>query len=400
MAASLSGATLLNVGILLGASFIVGELFERIGLESILGYIFTGLLMGAGLKNFAKLTGLIPPEWAISASSVTAFATVGATLILFQAGLREQNVKEIFMHKRGLQLGTLVLSGSFLFIFSALMLTGSSLLPYQGVMPLVFLALAYSIVDIGVPSKIMLSRGLIREEMGSYTIKSAVINVTTGFMVMTGLVILLTPTLQSQAIKTASILGFGLVFYFLHEFIHRIDDYIVMFEEAEAQFAITFALLLSMSYMTQTIGISSVLGAFFAGVLVSRSEFTDSRAFQEKINGISEGLFVPIFFAWFGLSLQIFGSHGILANIEAATYLFLLSTVAKLGIGYAVTKIHNMEKPAMIASSLISLDIETLVVLLIAIDLGVLTNQILQIFAPSVLFSTLTIIGLYTILDR
>lgn len=400
MAASLSGVTLLNVGILLGISFIVGELFERVGLESILGYIFTGLLMGAGLKNFANLTGLIPPEWAISASSVTAFATVGATLILFQAGLREQNVKEIFMHKRGLQLGTLVLSGSFIFIFSALLLTGSSLLPYEGVMPLVFLALAYSIVDIGVPSKIMLSRGLIRKEMGSYTIKSAVINVTTGFMLMTALVILSTPTLQSQAIKAGSILGFALVFYFLHEFIHKIDDYIVMFEEAEAQFAITFALLLSMSYVTQTIGISSVLGAFFAGVLVSRSDFTDSKAFQEKINGISEGLFVPIFFAWFGLSLQIFGSHGIIANIEAATYLFLLSTVAKLGIGYTVTKIHDMENPAMIASSLISLDIETLVVLLIAIDLGVLSNQILQIFAPSVLFSTLTIIGLYTILDR
>ncbi|MFB6100828.1 MAG: cation:proton antiporter [Candidatus Nanohalobium sp.] len=400
MAAGLSGATLLNLGILLGAAFVIGEIFERIGLESILGYIFTGLIFGAGIKNLAPYVSFIQEGWAISASSITGFATIGAVLILFQAGIKEENVKDIFLHKRGFQLGTMVLAGSFLFIFSVLMLTGSSVLPYSGVTPLLFLALGYSIVDIGVPSKIMLSRGLLRKEIGSYTIKSAVINVTTGFLVLTALVIFSTPSVQTQFMKAASILGFALAFFLIHEFVEKLDDYIIMFEETEAQFAITFALLLFMSYITQTIGISSVLGAFFAGVLVSKSDFSDSAAFQEKIQGISEGLFVPIFFAWFGLSLQILGSHGIIANLEAATYLFLLSTIAKLSIGYAVTRLHDMEKPGMIAASLISLDIETLVVLLIAIDLGILTEQILQIFAPSVLFSTLTIIGLYMVLDR
>jgi Kef-type K+ transport system membrane component KefB len=170
-----------------------------------------------------------------------------------------------------------------------------------------------------------------------------------------------------------------------------------MFEETEAQFAMTFALLLSMSYVTQTIGISSILGAFFAGILVSRSDFSESKAFQEKIRAISEGLFIPIFFAWFGLGLVL---ETIIANIEAATFLFILSTISKLAIGYISSRLHNMEKPWTIAASLISLDIETLIVLLIAIDLGILTEQILQIFAPSVLFSTLTIVILYTLIDR
>jgi Kef-type K+ transport system membrane component KefB len=400
MAAGLSGATLLNLGILLGASFIIGELFERIGLEAILGYIFTGLIFGAGIKNLAPYVSFIQEGWAMSASSVTGFATIGAVLILFQAGINEDNVKEIFMHRKGLQLGTAILLGSFLLIFSVLMVAGSSILPYSGLMPMLFLALAYALVDIAVPSKLMLTRGLIEKEMGSYTIKSSVINVSLGFIVLTAIVIFSTPSLQSQALKAASIFGFALAFFLLHEFVEKIDDYIIMFEEAEAQFAITFAMLLFMSYVTQTIGISSVLGAFFAGVIVSKSDFSESAAFREKIKGISEGLFVPIFFAWFGLSLQIFGATGIIANIGAAFFLYLLSTVAKLGIGYAVTKLHDMDDPLMIASSLLSLDIETLVVLLIAIDLGILSEQILQIFAPSVLFTTLTIIGLYTVLDR
>lgn len=385
MAAGLSGTTLLNLGIILGASFIVGEIFERIGLESILGYILTGLILGPSILN------------AITAESVTAFATIGATLILFQAGLREQNVKEIFLHKEGLQLGIGILIGCFVFIFTALYLIGGNYLPYDSIMAFVFLALAYSIVDIGVPSKIMLNRHMLRDEVGKYTIKSSVINVSAGFIALTVLVILTASTIESQVIKAGSIIGFAAAFYILHEFIGKLDDYIIMFEETEAQFAITFALLLSMSYVTQTIGLSSVLGAFFAGVIVSRSDFSDSAAFQEKIRGISEGLFIPIFFAWFGLGLKL---TTIVANIEAATFLFLLSTVSKLAIGYILSNLHKMKKPSTVAASLISLDIETLVVLLIGIDLGILSTEILQIFAPSVLFSTLTIVILYTLIDR
>jgi len=385
VAAGLSGATLLNLGILLGASFVVGELFERIGLESILGYILTGLVLGPSVLG------------AITAESVTAFATIGATLILFQAGLREENVKQIFMHKEGLQLGPAILLGTFTFSFIALYFFGAQVLPYDSLQAFAFIALAYAIVDIGVPSKIMLSRGMIRGETGKYTIKSSVINVSIGFIILTIMVIASSTTLESQLIKAASIAGFAAAFYILHEFIEKLDDYIIMFEETEAQFAITFSLLLGMSYVTQTIGLSSVLGAFFAGVIVSRSDFSDSAAFQEKIRGISEGLFIPIFFAWFGLGLVL---ETIVANLEAATFLFLLSTISKLTVGYIIPKLHDMEHPFTIAASLISLDIETLVVLLIAIDLGILTEQILQIFAPSVLFSTLTIVILYMIIDR
>lgn len=398
--ASLSGATLLSVGIILAVSFIIGELFERIGLESILGYILAGVLLGPGIANFASYTQLIPEGWAISASSVAGFATVGATLILFQAGLKEENVVDIFTHREGLQLGTAVLAGTFAVIFATLYFLKPGFLPETGANAFLFIALAYAVVDIGVPSKLMMSKGLLRTEIGKYTIKSSVINVTLGFILLTALVVYATQGLTSKAIKVGSILGFVAVFYILHEFIHKLDDYIMMFEETEAQFAITFSLLLFMSYISQTVGLSSVLGAFFAGVIVSRSDFTDSRAFQEKISAIAEGLFIPIFFAWFGLGLTLFGSTGMIANIDAAFLLFALSTVPKLAIGYAVSKLHEMEKPMTIAASLLSLDIETLVVLIIAIDLGVLSEQMLQVFAPAVLFSTLTIILLYTFLDR
>ncbi|MFB6292392.1 MAG: cation:proton antiporter [Candidatus Nanohaloarchaea archaeon] len=387
--AGISSGILFNVAILLASSFIVGEIFERIGLESIIGYIVTGLMLGPAMLNI------------ITPSDVIGFGTIGATLILFQAGLREENAADIFRHEQGLDMGLGVLIGSFTFIMAALLLVGENFLPYSGLKEFVFIALAYAVVDIGVPSKVMLSRGMLREPIGKYTIKSAVINVTAGLAVLTMLVLLTSTTLESLAMKIGGILGFTFAFFLLHEFVHLVDDYVIMFEEAEAEFAITFALLLSMAYITEIIGLSSVIGAFFAGVIVSRSDFSDSRAFQEKIKAIGEGLFIPLFFAWFGLGLKIFGDAGMLANMKAATFLFALSTVSKFGIGFAIAKAHEVKKPLTVASSLLSLDIETLVILLIGIDLGVFHgHEILQIFAPAVLFTTLTIVILYTVIDR
>lgn len=384
MAAGLAAQTMYELGILLFLSFIVGELFERIGIESIIGYIVTGLILGPSVLGM------------IEADAVKGFATIGASLVLFQAGLREENVMEIFRHRQGLQLGIGILVGSFAFILGMLILFGEMFLPYTDLTAFIYLALGYAIVDIGVPSKIMLSKGMLRNPTGKYAIKSSVINVTVGLLAVTGLVIL-DSTPETMALKIAGIFGFAAGFYILHEFIHKLDDYILMFEEAEAQFAITFSLLLGLSYATEIIGLSTVLGAFFAGILVSRSDFSDSRAFQEKIQAIGLGLFIPIFFAWFGLGLNL---DSIIANIGAATFLFGLSTVSKISIGYFMSRVHDIDKPMTVAASLLSLDIETLVVLLIGIDLGIFGNEILQIFAPSVLLSTATIVILYALLER
>jgi Kef-type K+ transport systems, membrane components len=387
VAASLSGQVLLETAVLLFASFVVGELFERVGLESILGYIVTGLVLGPSFLGFSD------------SSSILGFATIGATLILFQAGLREQNVKEIFGNRDALELGTASWAVGSVAVFAAVFLVSERLFPDYGLRQFLFLALAYGMVDIGVPSKLMLERGMLRDRLGRYSIQSSVVNVSLGFLAVTAAVIVFS-TGSGRFERIAGIAGFLAVFYLLHEFIERLDDYILMFEETESQFAVTFSLLLMMAYLTQEVGLSSVLGAFFAGVIVSRSDFTDSRAFQEKISAIGEGLFVPLFFAWFGLSLQVFGSGGILANIVPATVLFAASTVPKLGVGYLVSSRHGINSPLKAAGSLLSLDIETLVALLIAIDLGILGEEILQIFAPSVLFTTLTIVLIFSLTDR
>lgn len=386
--AAISADILFTLAALLSTSFILGEICERIGLESIIGYITAGLLLGPAVLDV------------INSSSVTGFGTIGATLILFQAGLREENVKDIFTHRKGLDLGIGLLLGTFTVFLVFLLTVGQNFIPFDTAKQLIFIALAYSVVDIGVPSKIMLSRGLLRKETGKYAIKSAVINVAAGLAVLTALVLTTSSSLSELAIQIAGIAGFTAVFYLLHEFIDRLDDYIIMFEETEAEFAITFALLLFMAYTSEIIGLSSIIGAFFAGVIVSRSDFSSTHAFQEKIRAIGEGLFIPLFFASFGLGLTLFGHHGIVPNLDLAFTFFGLSAASKLGIGYLITKYHGRDNPLEIASTMLALDIESIVILLIGVDMGVFDSHlILEVFAPSVILGTLTITALYRVND-
>jgi len=154
VAGGLAAGTMFDLGLLLFASFIIGEIFERIGIESIIGYIVTGLILGPSVLQV------------VEPGTVKGFATIGASLVLFQAGLKEEDVVEIFRHRQGLHLGIGVLSGSFIFILGMLVLFGSQFLPYDSFTPFLYLALGYAIVDIGVPSKIMLSKGLLRSDLG------------------------------------------------------------------------------------------------------------------------------------------------------------------------------------------------------------------------------------------
>ena len=52
--AGISSSLLFDLAILLSASFLIGEIFERIGLESIIGYIITGLLLGPSVLDLVN----------------------------------------------------------------------------------------------------------------------------------------------------------------------------------------------------------------------------------------------------------------------------------------------------------------------------------------------------------
>jgi len=373
---------LLSLFILLGVAVILGEIFERIKLDAVVGYLIAGLLVGPSLLNW------------ISPHAVEDFAIIGAILILFLAGLKEQDASALYKNKRAMVLGLGILIVTFLVIFAFLM---SPLMPWLSgkeytFLQVLFLALAFAVVDLGVPAKILLSKRLLNTEFGQTVLNSAVINVISGLTLLTVLTLFFSPEFSTIAYKLLGILAFIVLFVGLFWLVSRLGKYMVLLESEEIQFTVTFVLILVLAFLTETLGFSNILGAFLAGIIISRSNLVESKSFMDKFKAVSMGLFIPLFFAWFGLELQLWGPEGIVANFGVALIFLALSLIPKFIMAYVLCKTNKIKAPGLVSSSMLSLDVETLIILLLAVEIGIFPNkEVLSIFAPTVLITTILV---------
>ena len=373
---------LLSLFAVLASSLILGEIFERLGLDAVIGYIIAGLLLGPSVLGW------------VSPHAMEEFAIIGAVLILFLAGLKEEDASALYKNKTAMMMGLGLLVFGFVIIFGVLSTPLMSLVAGKSYtfVQIAFLALAYAVVDLGVPAKMLMSKRLLNTEFGQMVFNGAVINVIAGLSLLTLFTLFFTPELGAIASKFIGVIAFMALFMGLFWIVSRFGKYMILLESEEAQFTLTMALVLLMAFLTESLGFSNILGAFLAGIIISRSTFSGTRSFVDRFKAVSMGLFVPLFFAWFGLELVLSGEAGIIANIIPALIFFGLSCVLKFSYTYVYSKIKKIPAPGLVSSSMLSLDVETLIILILAIEIGVFEGtEMLSIFAPSVLLTTILV---------
>ncbi len=377
---------LLMLFVLILTAKIVGSILEKIGLDSSLGEIMTGILFGPSLFN------LVTP------SSIEPFAIIGSVLILFIAGMKEENIDEIIKDKQSRKIGlsllflTAFVMGAFFYLASPLFGFNFSMLQS------LVLAIAFSIIDLGVPVKVLISKGLINQPIGRITIRSAVINLVVGLFMFTIVSMFLSFDIVNIMKTFINIAIFIAIIIFLMFFLTKVSKFVLKQHIEEAEFSLAILLVLFLAYLTEKIGFSSVLGAFIAGQLIGRTTFAETRSFSDKVKSLSFGLFIPLFFVWFGLSINI---NDVLSNFSFAIIAFVLYVSVRFIITYLFMKHYNFEMPAVVSSSMLSVDIESLIVLIIATRIGVFSDSVpIVLFAPSVFLSTLLIVILVSAFSK
>ncbi len=262
----------------------------------------------------------------------------------------------------------------------------------------VVMGLAFAIVDIGVPAKVLLSKGILNMSAGRITLRSAIVNIIVGLLAFTVLSIFVDSNMSNIMIKGLGIVVFLVITVGLFYFFSKIAKFVIRFHIEEAEFTLAFLIVLGLAYLTEIIGFSSVLGAFIAGVLVAKLPFAETRSFSDKIKSISFGLFVPLFFIWFGLEINL---AEIWEYLTLAVLIFVVYAGVRFIITYLYMKKYKFKMPGLISSSMLSVDIESLVILMIAIQIGIFTTSIpLTLFAPSVFFSTFFIVVLVAFFSK
>jgi len=360
---------------------VFGEIIERAGFPSILGEISAGVFLGL--------------LWFEPDGEVLSFlAELGAIFLLFTAGYLEVNLNDLRKASRVAFTPT---------IFSVAL---PFLLGYFlgqtfgfGFLESLFMGVAFSPTSIGVVVKTLIDLNYLSSRPGTVMLTSAIFDDIIGIFMLTILVTIATinqlPSGMDLMMIAGKLAGFMLIIAFMGFKVYPILFNLVQkMQVKEGIFAFVVMVALFSAYLAEVFGLHAVIGAFIGGALLSNNPFAKIESVQRKVSGLAYGIFVPIFFAFIGLSvdLEVVQTAGLFTVL-----VIVLAIAGKLIGGFVGSKLIGFEShdSLIFGIGMIPRAGVELVVLSVGKEFGILTDEV---FSAIVLMVVVSIIVSPTLL--
>ena len=271
---------------------VFGEAIERAGFPSILGEISAGVVVGILF---------IEPDSEV----LSFFAELGAIFLLFTAGYREVHIAQLRSASKKALIPTIT---QMLFAFGFGFLLG--LVFNFGLLQSIFMGVAFSPTSIGVVVKTLIDFDYLSSRPGTMMLTSAIFDDIIGIFLLSIVATMATynqvPSGMQMFIIAAKLVGYMLIMIFLGlKVFPRLFTYVQKMHVKESIFAFVVIIALFSAYLAELFGLHAVIGAFIGGVLLSDIPLAKIRDVQSKVSGLAYGIFVPIFFAFIGLSVEL-----------------------------------------------------------------------------------------------
>jgi monovalent cation:proton antiporter-2 (CPA2) family protein len=280
MATETAAVDLQSIVILLGAAVVAVPVFKRARLGSVLGYLFAGLVIGPfGLALFSDPMAILH------------VAELGVVMFLFIIGL-EMEPKRLWSMRQdifGMGLAQLLLG------MGLLSLVGMSL-GYDGV-PSMIAGTGFVLTSTAIVMQMLQERGDISTPKGQ-RIVSILLLEDLAIVPLLALVTFLAPggadlTLADRAVDIG--IGLGAIAVLVVAGVYLLNPMFRLLAASRAREVMTAAALLVVlgaALWMQLGGLSTAMGAFLAGVLLSESSFRHQlEADVEPFRGLLLGLF-------------------------------------------------------------------------------------------------------------
>ena len=367
MPSELGGRGLTDALVILGAAGIVIPAFARLRINAVIGFILVGLLVGPSVLG--RLSVREPWLAYVTISnrqSIAPFAELGIILLLFSAGLELSFQRLWSLRRMVFGVGVAELLGGAVVIAGALWLLGSSPAASAGI----GLALSLSSTALVLPltgtqgpvGRSALSM-LLLEDLALVPIMFA-IEAMAPYSNNGGFDRLLA-TVGLGILAVAAMLVIGR-FVLPHLFAQAART-----KSPEIFLAASLVVVITASLITSAIGLSAILGALVAGILIAE---TDYRSEVEVMTAPIRGLGLGIFLITVGMSVDV-------ALISEQWQALLLAVVGVLVSKAAVTaillRVEGARRATAIETSFLmgSPSETTLIVLATATAGGLITRQ-------------------------
>ena len=376
---------LFAVGLLIVVAKLLEGVFERFGLNAIIAYASTGVVLG-------PVTGLVRYD-----TEVNFILNVGIFLFFFLIGLEELDIRGFLAAIRGRLFLASILSVTISLLVSLAVTTDFLFDLHLGLDFTQALGLAgvLSLSSLGVVAKVLIDEGRLREPVGVQIFTAVIIAELLALFVV-GFAISehfyaggLGSTLDWLSVSTiiGQIVGFSIVTWLFST--KLLPKLIVLLHRFLQVPQLSFGLLLGGLFLVvvgaEQVGLHGSLGALLFGAALSTLPYQVRRDIMPGMRGAAEGFFVPLFFASAGLHLSLD-----FLDLPAGTVLalVLIPLAGKFAAAFISAFITRLEAPFAIASGLMAKGVAEIALLILLLhtganDKGVFSKLVLVMFGYS-----------------
>ena len=279
---------LLQITIFLGASLLLVPLLKRFGIATVLGYLFTGILLGPDVFNIAS-----DPE------AIQELAEFGVILLMFLIGLelrpqRLWSMRSAIFGMGSLQVG---ITGIVLAVVSFFALQ-------QGIAASVVIGFALALSSTAFVLQMLSEKQQLNTTYGQQSF-SILLFQDMAAIPLIAVIPLLAGTESSHhgiAYFAAIIATFSGLFLFSRYLMRPFFRFVAKSGAHELITAVGLFIVLAVVGLMDVLGISTTLGAFLTGVLLADSEF---RHELETSIAPFKGLLLGLFFMTVGMTTEL-----------------------------------------------------------------------------------------------
>jgi len=320
----------LSLALMLGLAKIIGELFLRMKLPTVIGEILAGIILGPtilGRLSPGTYTMFFPTGKSTIFVALEAFILIGVVFLLLTAGLEVELSSVI---KQGKSVA-IVSSLSIIFPFAI----GACVVMFfprlfsieKGSFSLaIFIGISLSITALPIIAKILLNLKLFHSEFGMLIMASAVVKDLVGWLIF---------SVNIQLLETGSVNFYYMVktlilTILIAALILTVMRYLINLTlpwiQAKTEWpggVITFTIIIGLilSAVAESAGSHAILGAFLAGIAIGDSPHLREQT-RNIITQFIDNFFAPLFFVSIGIRIDFIANFNPLLVIIFLVIIF------------------------------------------------------------------------------
>ena len=355
-----------DVLIVLAAAVITGEVFEQFRMPSVAGELLSGIVLGPTVLGVVSFT-----------SDLQALSTIALFFIIFLIGI-EMDTETLWKNVRA---AFLLATTSFALPLGLAFLVAGLVLPFGSTSDFIF-ALAIAVPSISIISVLVMQYEMLEKESGQVILSAVVVADLLAFVLLAAASSPLHGTLTVVAETGIFIAAFVLVDFLLNTkpqaFRRALSRIGRMSRREDLAYALLIVVGLAVASVFQVIGLSYIIGAYFAGLivhdgLIGRAAFKEVSQTLARMN---RAIFIPFFFGFAGLEANLSASsYGLLVGLASVIAASIIPAMALTYYGArSVLRVKDPKGPRQIAVTLGGRGAVGIVIASVALSNGILGN--------------------------